>query len=64
LQRSFSRIYRVPSLDPNKVPYNVIISASIVPPTYRFSAFIAVNHIPDTAFATWIFLHGSFEEKN
>jgi hypothetical protein len=42
----------------------IFISASIVPPTYRFSAFIIVNHVPDTAFATWIFLHGSFEKKN
>jgi hypothetical protein len=39
------------------------MSAFFVSPIFRFSAFFVVNHVPDTAFPTWILLHFSFEKK-
>jgi hypothetical protein len=43
---------------------NVIYFCIHRSPDLSFSAFIVVNHVPDTAFATWIFLHGLFVKNN
>jgi hypothetical protein len=62
---SFSSIFRSPSLLPNKVPYKqryLFLHFSF--PQFSFSTFFVVNHVPDTAFPTWIVLHFSFEKKN
>jgi hypothetical protein len=42
---------------------NVIYFCIHCSPTYRFPAFFVVNHVPDTAFPTWILLDFSFEKK-
>jgi hypothetical protein len=41
----------------------LFIYAFFVSPIFRFSTYFVVNHVPDTAFPTWILLHFSFDKK-